>query len=123
MHNFLLGTAKYLVNHWKVSNIISSDNFQNIQATVNDFVSPSDIGRIPLKISSGFSGFTADQWRNWIVFYSLVTLKSILPFRQYNNWHLFVKACHLLCRRNITEEQLIRADQLLLSFCKGYIDL
>jgi len=33
---------------------------------------PSDIGRIPSKITmgEGFSGFTADQWKNFILIYA-----------------------------------------------------
>jgi hypothetical protein len=34
---------------------------------------PSDLGRIPYKISmgEGFSGFTADQWRNFVMIYAI----------------------------------------------------
>ena len=74
----------------------------------------------PPKISSGFSAFTADQWKNWILLYSLPSLKGILPHRDYNCWLLFVKACNLLCRRFITTDQLKEADKILLMFCKQF---
>ena len=123
MHNLLLGTAKYLVNHWKDTGAIGTQQFEEIQSVVDSFTSPCEIGRIPYKIASGFSSFTADQWRNWIVLYSLVSLKSVLPFRQYRHWQLFVKACRLLCRHHINEEQVTEADRLLHSFCEAYVDL
>ena len=74
----------------------------------------------PPKISSGFSAFTADQWKNWILLYSLPSLKGILPHRDYNCWLLFVKACNLLCRCFITTDQLEEADKILLMFCKQF---
>ena len=74
MHNLLLGSAKYVVSIWKEQGIINHNNFLDIQLLVDSFVAPVDIGRIPLKIASGFSDFTADQWRNWIVYYSLISL-------------------------------------------------
>ena len=41
---------------------------------------PADIGRIPRKIESGsgFSGFTADQFKNWVMYYSIPSLFRIL---------------------------------------------
>ena len=55
------------------------DNFTSIQLHVDCFVTPPDVGRLPNKISSGFSSFTADQWKNWALIYSLVVLKPLLP--------------------------------------------
>lgn len=44
---------------------------------------PSDIGRIPRKIASSFGGFTAEQWKNWVIVYSMFTLRGILPQEHY----------------------------------------
>lgn len=123
MHNLLLGTAKYILGVWKELGFLSSSNFTEIQSLVDSFVAPSDIGRIPLKIASGFSDFTADQWRNWIIYYSLPSLKSHLPVQHYNVWLLFVKACHLFCRRTISMADVEEADRLILQFCKAYVAL
>ena len=123
MHNLLLGTAKYILGVWKELGFLSSNNFSEIQHLVDSFVAPADIGRIPLKIASGFSDFTADQWRNWIVYYSLPCLKSYLPVQHYNVWLLFVKACHIFCRRTISEVEVEEADKLILQFCKAYVAL
>ena len=49
---------------------------QNLVDTTNV---PSDIGRILHKIGSGFAGFTADQFKNWVFIYSIPTLFGILP--------------------------------------------
>ncbi len=91
MHNLLLGTAKHMLSVWKQLNLLTNA-FQDIQANVDKFITPEDLGRIPTIIASGFSGFTADQWRNWTIVFSLYSLKDILPHRHYNCWQLFVKA-------------------------------
>lgn len=123
MHNLLLGTAKSITELWKSSSLLSSKHFDVIQEKVDSFIAPADIGRLPMKISSGFSGFTAEQWKNWVIFYSLFALKDVLPWQHYNCWHLFVKVCFLLCRRTITYAQLQEADHFLEDFWKAYKQL
>ena len=123
MHNILLGTAKHVLNIWKLLGIIGESQFSDIQNVVDGFITPSDIGRIPGKISSGFSSFTAEQWRNWTLIYSLCSLKEILPYRHYDCWLLFVKSTSLLCRRSITLQELNKADELLMDFCKKFVEL
>ena len=56
MHNLLLGTAKHMLTVWKAQGVFLDKHFASIQDTVDMFVTPSDVGRIPTKISSGFSG-------------------------------------------------------------------
>lgn len=123
MHNLLLGTAKHITEIWKSSGILTSKDFDIIQEKVDSMVTPTDIGRIPFKIASKFSGFTAEQWKNWVVYYSLFSLKDVLPWRHYNCWHLYVKICFLLCRRRVTEAQLREADALLDEFWESFKQL
>ena len=124
MHNFLLGTAKHMLSVWKSCKLLTDNDFQTIQDKIDAFIVPDDVGQIPSKIASGFAGFTAEQWKNWILLYSLPALKGCLPFNHYNCWLLFVKACcRLVCSRSITLSQLVEADVLLLSFCKKFEEL
>lgn len=104
----------------KRKGLLTAVEFEKIQEKVDSFIVPDDIGRIPSKIASGFSGFTADQWRNWTVLYSLCSLKDILPHRDFQCWHLFVKACYLFCRQKITIQELDTADKLLMEFCETF---
>ncbi len=90
------------------------------------FVCPADVGRIPSKLLSKFSGITAEQWKNWVLYfslYALYALKNTLPWRDYKYWQLFVKVCCILCRRRVTEESLVEADELLQLFWKDFVDL
>ena len=79
---------------------------------------PADIGRIPYKIGSGFSSFTSDQWKNWCLIYSQVTLKHILPWVDYECWMIFVEACHIIVLKSITLEDLAKLESLLT--CKKF---
>lgn len=74
-----------------------------IQKKANSCISPGDLGCLPAKIESGFSRFTAEQWKNWTLYYSLFRLKDVLPRVHYECWLLFVKGCYLLCHRTISK--------------------
>ena len=120
MHNVLLGTAKHVMNLWIKIGIISHKQFDEIQQSVDSFSVPSDIGRIPYKISSGFSSFKADQWRSLIIIYSPIVLKDILPSEHYEVWCIFVQACFLLCTRSISTNYVYLADKALVEFCTRF---
>lgn len=123
MHNLLLGTGKYLMTMWKESGIVTKTDFENIQEQVDRFKVPANVGRIPHKISSNFSGFTADQWKNWICMYSILCLKEILPNNHYECWSLLVDACCLLIQPSISHQDLMKADEKLIEFCNTYENL
>lgn len=108
-----------MMSVWVSTGIIDKSLYAYIQDKVDAFVAPTDIGRIPSKINSGFSGFTAEQWRNWTIIFSLCSLKEIIPHKHYDCWLLlFVKAVHILCRRQITIPELNKGDALLIEFCQ-----
>lgn len=123
MHNLLLGTAKHVMETWKRLSVIDSKNYDVIQKKVDSFISPPDIGRVPFKIASGFAGFTAEQWKNWTLFFSLFALKDVIPRPHYNCWHLFVKACYCLCRRSLSSSQVSEGDTYLMEFCRSFAEL
>ena len=119
MHNLFLGTAKHLLKKiWLERGILNTHDLQRIQTRVDSICPPADIGRIPKKIASGFSNFTADQWKNWTVIYSLFALRDILPLPHYQCWESFVLACRFLCSTVINQNDLKKADLLLLHFCR-----
>ena len=120
MHNLLLWTSKMMVELWKSEGILNESNFNTIQKRCDNFKVPSDIGRIPYKISSSFSGFKADQWRTWTNVFSLCVLNGVLPQPLYRHWSLFVKACSLLCSRVISVAAVHHAHTLLIQFCEEF---
>ena len=62
---------------------------------MDSFVVPPDVGRIPSKILTGFSSFTADQFKNWFILFS-IPLFGILTGEHMACWHDFVLACRIL---------------------------
>lgn len=102
MHNLFIGSAKHLAKLW-VNNepaIITKSALKSIQELVDEMHVPADIGRIPRKIESGsgFSGFTADQFKNWVMYYSIPSLFRILNSEQLECWRQYVLGCRLLCQ-------------------------
>ena len=119
MHNMFLGTAKHFLHRfWIEKGILSSKQFEIIQDRINAVVAPPGIGRIPHKISSAFSGFTADQWKNWTNYFSLFALYDMLDKDNLECWRHFVLASRILCSKVITSIQLQLADSSLLQFCR-----
>lgn len=77
MHNLLLGTARHVFRLWTELGILTTKNLGELQARVENIKVPHDVGRIPLRISSGFTGFTADQWKNWTTIYFTILSEGI----------------------------------------------
>ena len=102
MHNLFLGTAKHIAkNIWMDErfNLLTSEKvLKGIQSHMDDMHMPSDIGRIPRKLESGFSGFTADQYKNCVTLYSIPSLYGILSNDDIECWCHFVLACRILCK-------------------------
>ena len=102
------------------NNILTKQDLVIIEERMSHMQAPYSIGRLPLKIGSGFSGFTADQWRNWTISYSPIALRDVLHRDHLQYWLLFVKACNLLSTRYLKKENILLADQYLHFFCKKY---
>ena len=120
MHNLLLGTPKHMMNIWTQENIISKADLINISKVAALINVPRCIGRIPSKIASSFSGFSADQWKNWTTIYSAICLKDKLATNHFQCWLMFVRACSILVSRTISKTSVDAADQYLVQFCKVF---
>lgn len=79
MHNLFLGVAKHFFKRIFIERgILSNADLKTVQERVDAMSVPSDIGRIPHKIESSFYHFTADQYKNWVVHYSVICLHNLL---------------------------------------------
>lgn len=118
MHSLYLGTSKHVLKDmWLEQQLITKSDLNVIQKRVDAICVPHGIGRIPSKISSSFSGFTADQFKNWTDTYSLLSLYDILDKDNLELWRHFVLASRILTQMQITTTELQLADALLLRFC------
>ena len=126
MHNLFLGTGKHkiMLHLWLNSGILSNRNFSIIQETLDCMIVPTDVGRIPRKILTGFSEFTPDQLKNWITIFSISSLYGILSTKHLECWRDFVLACRIICKHSLlTEADIGLADAFLLRFCRRVQDL
>lgn len=117
MHNVFLGSGKHMLHLWKVRELLTEQHYSPIQDLISSFVVPPDVGRIPRKIETGFAGFTADQYKNWITVFSVPALYEILPNEHMECWRHFVLACRLLCQRKLSSSDITLIDLLLMRFC------
>lgn len=118
MHNLFLGSGKHMLNIWLQNNLLSPSQFQQVQECVDRFVVPTDVCRIPHRILTGFSGFTADQFKNWITNFSIPALFQILTGEHLECWRHFVLACRILCKHSLSFDDISLADALLMRFCR-----
>lgn len=123
MHNIFLGIAKLCVKIWKDKQILKACHFDKIQEKVDLIIPPVNIGRIPRKICSGFAAFTADEWKHWILIYSMFALNGILPERDCSCWFIFVQFCLLICKSTVTRQEILSAHDLIIEFCSTFQDL
>lgn len=72
MHNLFLGLAKTFFKKILIDKrILRDSDLVAIQNRINKVSVPPDIGRIPHKIQYHF---TADQYKNWTIHYSVICL-------------------------------------------------
>lgn len=97
MHNLFLGTAKKVFKLWVERDILSKKKLEKVESRLEEVNSFTDIGRIPTHISGNYGVFSAAEWKNWTVTFSLYALCGILPEEDYRCWEQFVIACRILC--------------------------
>lgn len=119
MHNLFLGTAKHILKDvWIKRGLISSNDFLTIQKCIDSMNVPRYVGRIPYKIASSFSGFTADQFKSWTNIFSLICLHTILPQQDLKCWRKFVMASRIVCQDTLSKAEIDLVDALFVEFCR-----
>ena len=116
MHNLFLGSAKYIFKHWATEGILNKRDLEKIEGRIDGLEVPVDIGRLPKVILSNYGSYTAEQWKNWTLVYSLYALKDILTEQHFQRWQSFVLASKYFCKPVLSNDDMIRAHFLLLKF-------
>jgi len=106
-----------MTKHYFQSGLLTKQNLIEIQQRVYSVQILAATGRIPKKIATGYSSFTADQSKNCTLIYNTIAFKNILDDSHYKIWLIFVKAVMLLTRKVLMREHLQKADALLEKFC------
>jgi hypothetical protein len=117
MHNLFLGIAQWIVKRlWIDSGKVTKAHLELMEKKAKEIKVPADIGRIPYKISTGegFSGYTADQWKTFIMIYATPIMWDFLDEADRRILANFVRACFLLTSRIINNNALDEAHTRLL---------
>ena len=70
MHNLLLGTAKYVFKLW-AENLFSTGQMNELSQKTEELNISSSIGRIPRKTETNYGSYTAEEWKNWTLIFSM----------------------------------------------------
>ena len=63
MHNLFHETAKGMFKLWTDSKLFPPSQLNEIEERVKSVEVPSDIGRLPMRITSDCGSYTAKQWK------------------------------------------------------------
>jgi len=115
MHNLFLGSAKRIMQKQWLDMFTNTD-LNVIQQRVDSCMYAGTIGRIPRKITSSFSSLTADEWKNWTLIFSLISLFDILPPDHLSCWKYFVAACKIYSSSVISLLEIDKAHEFMCKF-------
>ena len=114
MHNLFLGTAKRILQkQWLQNDLIRREDINTIQQRMNSFYIPGSTGKIQHKVLSQFSNLNANEWKNWTLIFSLLSLYDILPEEHFACWHHFVSACAIYCSTTISTANIDKGHELM----------
>jgi len=117
MHCLFLGIARWIIKKlWIDGNKITKRDLEKMEKRAKTITLPANIGRLPNKIATGegFSGFTADQWKTFILIYAIPLMWNLLAKPDQKILGNFVRACSLLVGRIINYNELNEAHERLL---------
>lgn len=118
MHCVLEGVAKWLTEKWFSSVNHNSAWYIGTNIKAVDMVllgqrPPHDFSRAPRSLEKHRKYWKASEFRNWLLYYSLPILKSILPPLYWHHYALLVCAMHILLQSELTEIKIEAAEQML----------
>jgi len=117
MHCLFLGIAHWIIKKlWIDGNKITKHDLEKMEQRAKTIQIPADLGRVPNKIATGegFSRFTADQWKTFILIYAIPLMWDLLAEPDRKILGNFVRACSLLVCRIIDVNILNEAHERLL---------
>ena len=66
--------------NWFKNNLLTKKDFNALEEHIHLlFDVGTGLGRLPHRIASNYGGYTASQWKNWTLIYSMFCLKDLLP--------------------------------------------
>ncbi|KZR98770.1 Uncharacterized protein APZ42_005664, partial [Daphnia magna] len=125
MHCVFLGVVSQFINLWLGSpgqpyyipkSSLIDDELANLKV-------PNEILRDFRNMSSHLGDWKASEYRNFLLFYSPVALKKLLPPVYYKHWMLLVSAMRILLQKTVTVSQVENAQLMIYKFIALIPDL
>ncbi|OAD81159.1 hypothetical protein PHYBLDRAFT_72980 [Phycomyces blakesleeanus NRRL 1555(-)] len=123
MHNLFLGTPKRMIETWTKIKKMKNNDLLAMQTVAATMIFPSNYTKLKTKTGKDFSHMKADEWKSWVLVYSPMLLKLVLPSNMFNGWMHYVKACHILVKPSISFIEVDQAHSYLQEFCQSCEDI
>ncbi|KAF7996964.1 hypothetical protein HCN44_005241 [Aphidius gifuensis] len=118
--NFFSSMGDWFVKNQKWTRI--KDIYDSIDEILLKIKPPTRISRTPRTIQD-MSNWTASEWRNWTLFYSLPCLKRVLQPVYFDHFALIVNAAYILNSDSIDEKNLKLAKKQLSKYVEDMATL
>lgn len=118
MHGILLGVTKQIWDMWSTAGCkvhFKSQDIKKISDRLQKLTPVHEIHRLPRSFFDK-AKWKASEWRSWLLFYSLICLRGILPDPALHHLALLIKSVYVLLKCNITEAELNDCEYNLVKF-------
>eukprot|EP00732_Lithocolla_globosa_P002372 Lithocolla_globosa_v1_NODE_1540_length_2497_cov_7.753071.p1 type:complete len:572 gc:universal NODE_1540_length_2497_cov_7.753071:484-2199(+) len=126
MHGVCLGVNRSTLNLWfssknsKQSYYQGSAKLRLVDDRLRAIKPPQFITRVPRSMKKHLKYWKAAEHLNWILYYSPIVLKGVLPEELYVHWMMLVAALWILLGFSISHDGLNQANRLLTIFYYSY---
>lgn len=119
MHSVLLGVTKLFGTLWFDSANSNKDWYLGLKITeFNDKLlamrPPCEITRTPQSIKN--KKWKANEWKSFLLYYSLICLNDIMPRKYIKHWLLFVYSIYIFSKTKIMDNEFEKAKIALYQF-------
>src|SRR4051794_12317020 len=121
MHCLFLEVAKWIVTKlWISEGILDNAKLKIMQKRADAIKITSDLGRRPVRIATGegFSNFTADMWKTFIMIFAMPITWDFLDEVDKKILAYFVHTCKILTSRELLKSELSEAFSKLVNMNK-----
>lgn len=120
LHAIDLGVCRQVASLWFDSSNHNEEwyiggSMEEMDRRMTSFHPPTEVTRTPHPVSD-HSHWKGSEWRSWLLYYSLIVLKGILPSRFLTHWMLLVDSIYTLSKEKITQADFTRAAVSLNKF-------
>lgn len=107
MHCCLEGVAKQFLNYFMES--LSNDCIKDLDVKIKSIAVPNHVARLTRPISER-NDWKARELENFVLYYSVPLLSSVIGKKKLNHWILFVESLYILLQEKSHISELEKAD-------------